>query len=203
MSHFKEYIAKEIEMMHQLDLDAIEEVGNMILACYEQGGNIFICGNGGSGASASHITGDYLKGASYGLDKRFRFICLNDNMTALMAISNDISYDEIFIEPLKNFANKNDLFIGISGSGNSANVVKAMQYANDNGLKTVAFSGFKGGKIKDMAHKTVYVGINDMQIVEDLHMMSLHMIFQYIVKKLFGKSTNEKSMGAAYDKRVE
>ena len=107
MSHFKEYIAKEIEMMHQLDLDAIEEVGNMILACYEQGGNIFICGNGGSGASASHITGDYLKGASYGLDKRFRFICLNDNMTALMAISNDISYDEIFIEPLKNFANKN------------------------------------------------------------------------------------------------
>lgn len=203
MSHFGNYIEKEIEVMKMLDVSALENAAKLILAAYHSGNNIYICGNGGSGASASHITGDYIKGASYGLDKRFRFICLNDNVTSMLAISNDLSYDEIFIEPLKNFAQKGDLFIGISGSGNSTNVVKAMQYAMDHGLQTIALSGFKGGKIKDMADVSIYAPINDMQITEDIHMMSLHVIFQYIVKELFGKSTNEKTMGAAYDKRVQ
>jgi D-sedoheptulose 7-phosphate isomerase len=121
----------------------------------------------------------------------------------MLAISNDLSYEEIFIEPLKNFAQPGELFIGISGSGNSANVVKAMQYAKDSGLQTIALSGFKGGKIKEMANVCIYTPVNDMQITEDLHMMALHAIFQYIVKDLFGKSTNEKTMGAAYDKRME
>lgn len=203
MNHFEMYMEKEIEMIKMLDASVLQAAAEAILQTYHNGNTIYICGNGGSGASASHITGDYLKGASYGLDKRFRFVCLSDNMTAMMAISNDLSYEEVFIEPLKNFAQKGDLFIGISGSGNSVNVVKAMQYAIDSGLTTIAMSGFKGGKIKDMAHISIYTPINDMQITEDIHMMSLHMIFQYVVKALFGKSTNEKSMGAAYDKRVE
>jgi len=203
MSHFANYIEKEIEIMKLLDVVALEKAAQLILDAYHKGANIYICGNGGSGASASHITGDYIKGASYGLEKRFKFICLNDNITSMLAISNDLSYEEIFIEPLKNFAQPGELFIGISGSGNSANVVKAMQYAKDSGLQTIALSGFKGGKIKEMANVCIYTPVNDMQITEDLHMMALHAIFQYIVKDLFGKSTNEKTMGAAYDKRME
>jgi len=203
MNHFEEYIKKEIEIIQQLDVVAIEKVANLMLDTYHQGKQVFICGNGGSAASASHITGDFIKGASYGLEKRWRFICLNDNITTMMAISNDISYEDIFVEPLKNFANPGDLFIGISGSGNSTNVVKAMEYAQASGLATVALCGFRGGKIREIADVNIYTPIMDMQITEDLHMMALHMIFQYIVKQLFGASTNEKTMGGVYDKRVE
>lgn len=203
MNHFEEYIKKEIDIIQQLDLVAIEKVANLMLDTYHQGKQVFICGNGGSAASASHITGDFIKGASFGLEKRWRFICLNDNITTMMAISNDISYEDIFVEPLKNFANPGDLFIGISGSGNSVNVVKAMEYAKATGLATVALCGFRGGKIRDIADVNIYTPIMDMQITEDLHMMALHMIFQYIVKQLFGASTNEKTMGGVYDKRVE
>jgi len=203
MNHFEEYIKKEIEIIQQLDVVAIEKVANLMLDTYHQGKQVFICGNGGSAASASHITGDFIKGASYGLEKRWRFICLNDNITTMMAISNDISYEDIFVEPLKNFANPGDLFIGISGSGNSTNVVKAMEYAKATGLATVALCGFRGGKIREIADVNIYTPIMDMQITEDLHMMALHMIFQYIVKQLFGASTNEKTMGGVYDKRVE
>lgn len=203
MNHFEEYIKKEIDIIQQLDLVAIEKVANLMLDTYHQGKQVFICGNGGSAASASHITGDFIKGASFGLEKRWRFICLNDNITTMMAISNDISYEDIFVEPLKNFANPGDLFIGISGSGNSVNVVKAMEYAKATGLATVALCGFRGGKIRDIADANIYTPIMDMQITEDLHMMALHMIFQYIVKQLFGASTNEKTMGGVYDKRVE
>jgi len=203
MNHFEEYIKKEIEIIQQLDVVAIEKVANLMLDTYHQGKQVFICGNGGSAASASHITGDFIKGASYGLEKRWRFICLNDNITTMMAISNDISYEDIFVEPLKNFSNPGDLFIGISGSGNSTNVVKAMEYAKATGLATVALCGFRGGKIREIADVNIYTPIMDMQITEDLHMMALHMIFQYIVKQLFGASTNEKTMGGVYDKRVE
>jgi len=203
MNHFEEYIKKEIEIIQQLDVVAIERVANLMLDTYHQGKQVFICGNGGSAASASHITGDFIKGASYGLEKRWRFICLNDNITTMMAISNDISYEDIFVEPLKNFANPGDLFIGISGSGNSTNVVKAMEYAQASGLATVALCGFRGGKIREIADVNIYTPIMDMQITEDLHMMALHMIFQYIVKQLFGASTNEKTMGGVYDKRVQ
>jgi D-sedoheptulose 7-phosphate isomerase len=203
MNHFEEYIKKEIEIIQQLDVVAIERVANLMLDTYHQGKQVFICGNGGSAASASHITGDFIKGASFGLEKRWRFICLNDNITTMMAISNDISYEDIFVEPLKNFANPGDLFIGISGSGNSTNVVKAMEYAQASGLATVALCGFRGGKIREIADVNIYTPIMDMQITEDLHMMALHMIFQYIVKQLFGASTNEKTMGGVYDKRVQ
>jgi D-sedoheptulose 7-phosphate isomerase len=203
MNHFEEYIKKEIEIIQQLDVVAIERVANLMLDTYHQGKQVFICGNGGSAASASHITGDFIKGASFGLEKRWRFICLNDNITTMMAISNDISYEDIFVEPLKNFANPGDLFIGISGSGNSTNVVKAMEYAQASGLATVALCGFRGGKIREIDDVNIYTPIMDMQITEDLHMMALHMIFQYIVKQLFGASTNEKTMGGVYDKRVQ
>jgi D-sedoheptulose 7-phosphate isomerase len=128
MSTFTSYIDLLKKTLDELDADQVEKAIQAFLRVHQTQGTIYIFGNGGSGASASHATGDFLKGASFGLDKRFKVICLNDNIPALMAIANDISWDAIFIEQLKNFLQPNDLVIGISGSGNSKNVVSAMQY---------------------------------------------------------------------------
>jgi D-sedoheptulose 7-phosphate isomerase len=145
MSTFTSYIDLLKKTLDDLDADQVELAIQAFLRVHQAQGTIYIFGNGGSGASASHATGDFLKGASFGLDKRFKVICLNDNIPALMAIANDISWDAIFIEQLKNFLQPNDLVIGISGSGNSKNVVSAMEYAMDKNVQTIAFCGFKGG----------------------------------------------------------
>jgi D-sedoheptulose 7-phosphate isomerase len=139
-------------------------------------------GNGGSAATASHFACDFNKGASYGYgDKnRFKFICLNDNMASLMAYANDVGYEEIFVEQLKNFFNPQDVVIGISGSGNSVNILKAIEYANANNGITIALTGYNGGKLKSIAKYGVHVNIDDMQIVEDLHMTMDHLSMKMI-----------------------
>ena len=134
----QEYIDLVKTTLDALDPTRLDELVDAFHTTYEKGGNIYTMGNGGSGASASHAAGDFLKGASYGLDKRFKMICLNDNLPSMMAIANDIGWESIFIEPLKNFLQPHDLVIGISGSGNSKNVVAAMEYANEKGATTVA-----------------------------------------------------------------
>ena len=179
-----------------MDIDAVRDA---ILDTYEKGGTVFIFGNGGSGATASHMAGDYVKGVSHGLEKRFKWICPCDNYTGFTAIANDLSYDDVFIEPLKNFMDKGDLVIGLSGSGNSTNVVKAMQYASDQGVKTVAMSGFRGGKIKDIGDFVIHANIMDMELAEDVHMVVLHTIKQEIIQLMHKEGGN---FGAAYDARV-
>ena len=131
MAHYtpESYTESLIETLRKLDFTQVNKLTQAFLKARENGNSIFTFGNGGSGATASHAAGDFLKGASYGLEKRFRMICLNDNLPSMMAIANDIGYEDIFIEPLKNFIEVGDVAIGISGSGNSENVVKAMKYA--------------------------------------------------------------------------
>lgn len=187
------------ETLDGLDHNAIQQASDAFLDTYHKGGNIYIFGNGGSGATASHVAGDFLKGASYGLDKRFRMICLNDNVASMMAIANDIGYEDIFIEPLKNYIQPNDLVIGISGSGNSENVVRAMQHAKDNGVKTLALCGFKGGKIRDLADISVHAKVMDMEVCEDVHMVIFNIIKKEMQAQLMG---DNPSMGSTYDSRV-
>ncbi|MDZ7846824.1 MAG: SIS domain-containing protein [Owenweeksia sp.] len=151
MRKAQEYIDLVKNTLDQLDQTAIAQMAEAFYTTYQAGGQIYTMGNGGSGASASHAAGDFLKGASYGLKKRFRMLCLNDNLPALMAIANDIGYEDIFVEQLKNFIQKKDLVIGISGSGNSENVVRAIQLANDQGVTSIALTGFNGGKIASLA----------------------------------------------------
>lgn len=199
-SDFNEYFQRVSGTLSIIDTGAIIKLAEQLLLCRENGNTIFIFGNGGSGATASHVTGDFLKGISYGLDKRFKVQCLNDNISGLMAISNDLSYEEIFIEQLRAFVKKDDLVIGISGSGNSLNVVKAMEFAKASGAKTAAFCGFRGGKIKDIADIVVHAPINDMEVTEDIHIIVFHAIKQMIIRELKG---NNFSMGATYDERVK
>ncbi len=195
----KQYLHAVNETLSKVDVGTIDAFVSLLLDAYRQERNIYIFGNGGSSATASHFCGDMVKGLSYGMEKRFRAICLNDNLPALMAIANDSSYDDIFVEQLKNFLRKDDLVIGISGSGNSTNVVKALEYANQNGAKSVAICGFKGGKIKDIAHLSIHAEINDMEVSEDIH----HLILAHCVKRIISQELKNTNMGEVYRSRIE
>ena len=195
----KHYIELVKSTLDALDAKALESLVDAFHSTYEKGGNKYSMGNGGSGASASHAAGDFLKGASYGLDKRFRMICLNDNLPSMMAIANDIGWESIFVEPLKNFLSSNDLVIGISGSGNSKNVVNAIEYANEQGATTVAMSGFKGGKISQIATIDVHAPVMDMEVTEDVHMVIFNIVKKQMMARLMG---DNPSMGDTYDQRV-
>lgn len=199
MRKAQEYLSLVKDTIDKMDHSAIEAAANAFYNTYQTGGNIYTMGNGGSGASASHAAGDFLKGASYGLDKRFRMICLNDNAAAMMAIANDIGYEDIFVEQLKNFIKPDDLVIGISGSGNSENVVRAISLAKEKGAKTMAMTGFGGGKIAEMADISVNAPVDDMEVTEDLHMVVFNIIKKEMQSRLMG---DNPSMGKVYDERV-
>lgn len=195
----QQYIDLVKSTLDALDRRALDALVEAFHTTYEKGGNIYTMGNGGSGASASHAAGDFLKGASYGLDKRFKMICLNDNLPSMMAIANDIGWESIFVEPLKNFLSEDDLVIGISGSGNSKNVVNALEYANANGATTVAMSGFKGGKISQIASINVHAPVMDMEVTEDVHMVIFNIVKKQMMARLMG---DNPSMGDTYDQRI-
>ena len=186
MKDFTVSIGKYLETLkrtvNNLNTSEINQFLNLLCEARENGRQIFIMGNGGSAATASHFATDFNKGASYGIDnlKRFKFICLNDNVSTMMAYANDTAYSEIFVEQLKNFFNPGDLVIGISGSGNSENVIKAIEFAGTNGGITVGLCGYNGGKLKKAAAYSVHINIDDMQIVEDLHMMLDHLSMKVI-----------------------
>ena len=195
----QQYIDLVKSTLDALDPKALDALVEAFHTTYEKGGNIYTMGNGGSGASASHAAGDFLKGASYGLDKRFKMICLNDNLPSMMAIANDIGWESIFVEPLKNFLSEDDLVIGISGSGNSKNVVNALEYANANGATTVAMSGFKGGEISQIASINVHAPVMDMEVTEDVHMVIFNIVKKQMMARLMG---DNPSMGDTYDQRI-
>jgi len=144
--------------------------------------HIFVCGNGGSASTASHFACDIVKGASYNRDSRFRIMALTDSMATITAYSNDVSYDCVFAEQLKNFAQAGDLVMCISGSGNSPNVLRAMEYANSIGCKTIALTGRDGGKLGPLAQLGIQVEVPHMGRIEDAHMIVCHMIAYHFME---------------------
>lgn len=178
------YYATLIKTINNLNHDEISEAMKCIETAYKKGANIYICGNGGSAATASHFQNDFNKGISEYLDKKFNFVCLNDNIATIMAIANDISYDDVFSFQLKNKIRPTDILIAISGSGNSKNIIKAVEYAREVGAKVVGISGYNGGKLKTLSDYKMHVEINDMQIVEDVHMTFDHMIMKVFMQHL-------------------
>lgn len=174
------YREREIAVLNSLDLNSVNQVMNVLEDARLHGKRIFICGNGGSAATASHYCCDFNKGVSENQNDKYNFECLNDNIPTLMAVANDIGYEEVFRFPLKNKMKSGDILIGISGSGNSKNVVNAMEYAKSIGGTTIAIVGYSGGKMKEMADYNIHVNINDMQISEDIHMM-LDRMMMYVL----------------------
>lgn len=193
----REYYEREIKVINNFNLEELNAAMNAILETYNNEGTIYVCGNGGSASTASHMQNDFNKGISEYVDKKFRFHCLNDNISTLMAVANDIGYDEIFRFPLLNKITNRDLLIGISGSGNSKNVLNAAEYAKECGAKVLGMTGYSGGKLKDIADYKMHVDEMDMQIAEDLHMTFDHMMmkifYNYLTKgEITGNNINDK-----------
>lgn len=174
------YFVKVKSSLDLIDKAALSQLINLLECAREEGRQIFVMGNGGSGATASHYCCDFNKGISLSKEKRYRMICLNDNVPTMMAYANDVGYDEVFVGLLQNFFLPGDVVIGISGSGNSPNVIRAIEWAKDNGGITVGLSGYDGGKLKMVAEYGIHVPVNDMQITEDLHMVIGHCIMRVL-----------------------
>ena len=167
-------LKETIDLVSRGELEAFLE---LLLDALERGATVFTMGNGGSAATASHFAVDFNKGLSYRKARRFRFVCLNDNVPTLTAYANDVGYEEVFVEQLRNLARPGDVAIAISGSGNSPNVVKAIRYANSAGLRSVAITGYDGGALRREAASGVHVPVADMQVTEDIHMVLDHLAY--------------------------
>lgn len=174
----KHYISKLNDALLNLDLNEIETAINLIYKKWQEGKQIITLGNGGSSMTALHFITDWSKSVFMSSGIPFRGRTLVDNMGLIMAYGNDISFNDIFSEQLKNILQEGDLVIAISGSGNSENVIRAIEYANNNGAVTLGLSGFNGGKLKNLAHYSIWANINDMQISEDIHAIFGHIVMQ-------------------------
>jgi D-sedoheptulose 7-phosphate isomerase len=166
-----------------IDTDVVAQAVQWLREARDLGRHIFVCGNGGSASTASHFACDIVKGASYQQDKRFRILALTDSLPTLTAYSNDVSYECVFVEQLKNFAEPGDVVMAISGSGNSLNVVRAVEYANSIGCRTIALSGRDGGKLGPLAQLNIHVREPHMGRIEDAHMIVCHMIGYYFMEQ--------------------
>ena len=179
----KQYLDKFNNILEKFDIDSLELVINRFLNARENNNNIFVFGNGGSGSTASHMVCDILKGCSFNKEEKFKIFCLNDNIPTILAYSNDVSYDVIFEEQLKNYMSIGDVVLAISGSGNSKNIIRAIDYANSNGATTIGFTGFDGGLLKKKSDVNLHVPINDMQISEDFHVIAMHIMYTILNEK--------------------
>jgi len=178
----QDYRSKLLETIGGGDLEAVGRVIDLLKEARDKQRHVFTCGNGGSASTASHFVTDMVKGASYNRDARFRIMALTDSLPTITAYSNDVSYDCIFTEQLKNFAERDDILIAISGSGNSPNVVKAVEYANSIGCKTIALTGRDGGKLGSTAQVEIRVNEPHMGRIEDEHLIVCHMMCYYFME---------------------
>jgi D-sedoheptulose 7-phosphate isomerase len=176
-----EYKNEVLKALETVDLDKVSQAIELFKDARASGRHIFVCGNGGSASTASHFACDIVKGASYNRNQRFRIMALTDQMATLTAYANDVSYDCVFVEQLRNFAQQGDLVMGISGSGNSPNVLRALEYANSIGCKTIALTGRDGGKLGPLAQLNIQVNAPHMGRIEDAHMIVCHMIGYYFM----------------------
>ena len=174
----------------RIDAGEVRTLADAIYKCYEQRNTLFIIGNGGSGSNASHFCEDLGKGTLRREDfdndqkKRLRVLSLTDNSPYILAWGNDEGFDRVFVEQLKNLANPGDLLLAISGSGNSPNILRAVDWANRNGLKTFGCTGFSGGKLRLLAQHGLHVPLDDMGIVESIHLTAFHWIVDNLHARL-------------------
>jgi D-sedoheptulose 7-phosphate isomerase len=176
----KSYLNQLKILLENTNVEEIDNAVNLIIRVWKSGKQIITLGNGGSSMTALHMVTDWNKMIFLSSGIPFRGRTLVDNIGLIMAYGNDISFNDIFIEQLKNIMQPGDLVIAISGSGNSENVIRAVNYANENGAITIGLSGFTGGKLKQIAQHSVWVNINDMQLAEDIHAIFGHIVMQRI-----------------------
>jgi D-sedoheptulose 7-phosphate isomerase len=180
VNSLKEYFEIEQALLKSAALDRVDAVIARLERARTEGHRVFLFGNGGSGSTASHFACDLGKGTIVPDRPRFKVVCLNDNVPTLTAYANDVGFDSVFAEPLISLAERGDIAIGFSGSGNSPNVLRALESAEKCGLVTIGFSGFEGGKLKDRVELHVNVPSDVMGHVEDVHLAMTHAICQML-----------------------
>jgi D-sedoheptulose 7-phosphate isomerase len=173
------------ETIEDLPFAAINQIAETLLRAYDSGRMVYLFGNGGSAALASHLACDLGKGTANGSGKRFRVLALTDNVPLMTAWSNDSKYEDIFAEQLCNFVQRGDVAVAISGSGNSPNVLRALKLAREAGVITVGLTGYQGGKMKELCDQCMIVPSDNMQIIEDLHLCVAHALFTAIRERIF------------------
>jgi D-sedoheptulose 7-phosphate isomerase len=180
--NFTQYIQQVNTTLDSVSENEIEDFINFLLDAYYNDKFIFIIGNGGSAANASHLAQDLAKGTrlTENQEKRIKAISLTDNISFITAQGNDEGYESIFVQQLRSFARPGDYLVAISGSGNSPNIIKAVEWANNKGVKTIGITGFDGGKLRKIANHSVHVNLNEMCTAESIHSV----IFHYIVLEL-------------------
>jgi D-sedoheptulose 7-phosphate isomerase len=184
---FLKRMADELLRINPAD---VTKLADLMHHCYQNGRMIFVIGNGGSGSNASHFCEDIGKGTLRRQDfdddtkRRFKILSLTDNTPYILAWGNDEGFDRVFLEQLKNLASEGDLLIAISGSGNSPNILRAVEWANKHKLTTYACTGFEGGKLRPMAHHGLHIDLADMGIVETLHLAAFHWVVDDLYRRL-------------------
>jgi D-sedoheptulose 7-phosphate isomerase len=174
----------------QIDAREVHALADLIYKVYQKDGTVFIIGNGGSGSNASHFCEDVGKGTLRREDfeddskKRVRILSLTDNTPYILAWGNDEGFEKVFVEQLKNLARPGDLLIAISGSGNSPNILRAVDWANRHGVHTYGCTGFSGGKLRQMAHQGLHVALDDMGLVETVHLAAFHWVVDDLHRRI-------------------
>ncbi len=186
MEFIKNYFKELKKTIDEISVEDIKKITNILYNAYKKNKQIFIIGNGGSASTASHFACDLSKGTLQRIydekEKRFRVISLTDNVAHLTALANDLDYNDIFSQQLKNLVNPDDIVIAISGSGNSQNILNAVDTALKSGAITIGFLGFDGGKLKDKVNYYIHIASNHYGRIEDLHLVLSHLISAYLTE---------------------
>lgn len=178
-----EYINKLNDSLKMPAIQKVEVLCDLLLDGWRKNKHVYICGNGGSAANATHIANDFIYGAGINNGAGLRVEALSSNTAVITCLANDLGYDSIYSEQLKVKAGQGDILIVLSGSGNSKNIVKAIEVGNRIGMETVAILGFSGGRSKEIAKLPIHFEVDDMQIAEDLQLIVGHMCMQWLCKQ--------------------
>lgn len=191
----KEYLSIFKDVLDKLDENSIKEMINEIYNSYLKDQTIFVIGNGGSAANASHFAQDLSKGVilDQSVEKRIRALSLTDNIAYITALANDDGYEKIFVAQMRTFANNDDLLIAISGSGNSPNIIEAVNYAKNNRIKVIGITGYSGGKLKEFSDISVHVPLNEMCMSESVHSVIFHYVISYLRMKITDENFDEST----------
>lgn len=179
-SYFDAYAEQFIKAASSIEPAALDRAAAILIEAYVRDAVVFACGNGGSAAIANHLQCDHIKGVGTGTDLDPRVVSLSANVELLTAIANDLSYAEVFAHQLRSQARPGDVLVVVSSSGRSPNIVRAVTWARDHGLRIIALTGFDGGEARVMADVAIHVDAANYGIVEDLHQAVMHVLAQYI-----------------------
>lgn len=186
----QQYFDRLRDTAASIPFEQVDSVGELLYRAYLNDKQVFVMGNGGSAATAAHFASDLSKGTAVAGRRRFRVICLNDNLPVLTAIANDIGYDMVFSEQMRNLVRPGDIVVVVTGSGNSPNIIEALKCARSHSATTVGFLGFDGGQAKDMLDSYVHIECADYGLVEDLHYALGHCFKEYFTRRIEEETRN-------------